>query len=69
MVLTPFNQPAIDDPDLLKEQVQSIPCKQAADPSEIARLAVFLASSGADCVTGSTYTMDRGLSGNLGQRA
>ncbi len=42
MVLTPFNQPAIDDPKLLEEQVQSIPWKRAAQPSEIARLAVFL---------------------------
>ncbi len=32
-----------------------------------ARLAVFLASSDADYVTGSTYTMDGGLSRNLGQ--
>jgi len=69
MVLTPFNQPAIDDPDLLEEQVQSIPWKRAADPGEIARLAVFLASSDADYVTGSTYTMDGGLSRNLGQGA
>jgi glucose 1-dehydrogenase len=69
MVLTPFNQPAIDDPDLLAEQVQSIPWKRAADPSEIARLAVFLASSDADYVTGSTYTMDGGLARNLGQGA
>ncbi|MDQ3771558.1 MAG: SDR family NAD(P)-dependent oxidoreductase, partial [Actinomycetota bacterium] len=30
MVLTPFNQPAIDDPKLLEEQVQSIPWKRAA---------------------------------------
>jgi len=69
MVLTPFNQPAIDDPELLEEQVQSIPWKRAADPGEIARLAVFLASSDANYVTGSTYTMDGGLSRNLGQGA
>ncbi|MBA2456247.1 MAG: SDR family oxidoreductase, partial [Nocardioidaceae bacterium] len=48
MVLTPFNQAAIDDPKLLDEQVQSIPWKRAAEPAEIARLAVFLASSDAD---------------------
>jgi len=36
MVLTPFNQPAIDDPKLLDEQVQSIPFKRAAQPAEIA---------------------------------
>ncbi|MDQ3766315.1 MAG: SDR family oxidoreductase, partial [Actinomycetota bacterium] len=69
MVLTPFNQPAIDDPKLLEEQVQSIPWKRAAQPSEIARLAVFLASSDADYVTGATYVMDGGLMRNLGQGA
>jgi glucose 1-dehydrogenase len=69
MVLTPFNQAAIDDPQLLDEQVQSIPMKRAAQPEEIARLAVFLASSDADYVTGSSYVMDGGLMINLGQGA
>jgi glucose 1-dehydrogenase len=69
MVLTPFNQPAIDDPELLHKQVQSIPWKRAAEPAEIARLAVFLASSDADYVTGATYVMDGGLMRNLGQGA
>lgn len=69
MVLTPFNQAAIDDPALLEQQVQSIPLKRAAQPSEIARLAVFLASSDADYVTGATYVMDGGLMRNLGQGA
>jgi glucose 1-dehydrogenase len=69
MVLTPFNQPAIDDPELLHQQVQSIPWKRAAQPEEIARLAVFLASSDADYVTGASYVMDGGLMINLGQGA
>ncbi len=69
MVLTPFNQAAIDDPELLEQQVQSIPWKRAAQPAEIARLAVFLASSDADYVTGATYVMDGGLMRNLGQGA
>ncbi len=69
MVLTPFNQPAIDDPKLLDEQVQSIPLKRAANPSEIARLALFLASSDSDYCTGSTFTMDGGLAQNIGQGA
>jgi len=69
MVLTPFNQAAIDDPKLLEEQVQSIPWKRAAQPEEIARLAVFLASPDADYVTGATYVMDGGLMRNLGQGA
>jgi glucose 1-dehydrogenase len=69
MVLTPFNQPAVDDPKVREEQVQSIPWKRAADPEEIARLAVFLASDDADYGTGSTYVMDGGLMQNTGQGA
>ncbi|MEO3780011.1 glucose 1-dehydrogenase [Micromonospora sp. B11E3] len=69
MVLTPFNQEAIDNPKYLEEQVQSIPWKRAAQPEEIGRLAVFLASDDADYVTGSTYFMDGGLMQNQGQGA
>ena len=61
MVLTPFNQEAIDDPGFLEEQVQSVPLKRAAQPQEIGRLAVFLAASDADYVIGATYVMDGGL--------
>jgi glucose 1-dehydrogenase len=69
MVLTPFNQKAIDDPKFREQQVQSIPLKRAAQPEEIARLAVFLASSEADYVTGATYVMDGGLMQMSGQGA
>ena len=67
MVLTPFDQPAIDDPAVPEEQLRSIPRKRAAQPEEIARLAVFLASAHADHVTGASYVMDGGLMINLGQ--
>ncbi len=69
MVLTPFNQKAIDDPDFREQQVQSIPLKRAAQPGEIGRLAVFLASSDADYVSGATYVMDGGLMQMAGQGA
>jgi len=64
MVLTLFNQKAIDDPKFREQQVQSIPLKRAAEPYEIGRLAVFLASEDANYVTGSTYFMDGGLMQN-----
>jgi hypothetical protein len=67
MVRTPFDQQAIDDPDFLEEQVQSIPLKRAAQPAEIGRLAVFLASREADHVTGAAYVMDGGLMQMAGQ--
>lgn len=69
MVLTPFNQEAKDNPDVLEEQVQSIPLKRAAQPEEIGRLAVFLASKDGDYVTGASYVMDGGLMQMVGQGA
>ncbi len=69
MVLTPFNQEAVDDPKVREEQVQSIPMQRAAEPEEIGRLAVFLASDDAAYVTGSTYIMDGGLSMQQAQGA
>ncbi len=69
MVLTAFNQQAIDDPASLEEQVQSIPLKRAAQPEEVGRLAVFLTSSEADYVTGATFVMDGGLMQMVGQGA
>ncbi|MGI0107321.1 SDR family NAD(P)-dependent oxidoreductase [Salinimicrobium sp. WS361] len=69
MILTPMNQEAIDDEETRKEQVAHIPMKRAGKPSEIAKLAVFLASSDSDYVTGSTYVMDGGLMQNVGQGA
>lgn len=69
MVLTPMNQAALDDAKVREEQVQSIPWKRAAEPWEIARLAVYLASDEADYVSGQTFTIDGGLMMNLGQGA
>jgi glucose 1-dehydrogenase len=69
MVLTPFNQQAIDDPKEREKEVQSIPWKRAAEPWEIGRLAVYLVSDDADYVTGATYYIDGGLMQNQGQGA
>jgi glucose 1-dehydrogenase len=69
MVLTPFNQEAIDKPKVREEQVQSIPMKRAASPDEIGKLAVFLASDDASYITGASYVIDGGLMQNQGQGA
>lgn len=69
MVLTPFNQPAKDDPNVWHQQVQSIPMKRAAEPQEIAHAAVFLASSDAKYVHGTTLVVDGGLMQYMGQGA
>jgi glucose 1-dehydrogenase len=69
MVLTPMNQKAIDEPKVREEQVQSIPWKRAAQPEEVAKLALYLASEDADYATGQTYVLDGGLMMNVGQGA
>jgi glucose 1-dehydrogenase len=69
MVLTPFNQDAIDDPKVREEQTNSIPMKRAASPAEIGRLAVFLASDDASYISGASYVIDGGLMQNQGQGA
>jgi glucose 1-dehydrogenase len=69
MVLTPFNQKAIDDPKVLEKQVQSIPMKRAAQPEEIAKAAVFLASADARYVHGASLVIDGGLMQFQGQGA
>lgn len=69
MVLTPMNQEAIDHPDKLAEQVASIPLKRAAEPREVAELALYIASAAADYATGATFTLDGGLTSNIGQGA
>jgi glucose 1-dehydrogenase len=69
MVLTPMNQEAIDNLQVRKEQVQSIPVKRAAEPNEIAHAAVFLASDDARYIHGTTLFIDGGLMQYLGQGA
>ena len=69
MVLTAMNQASIDDPKVRAEKTSHIPLKRAAQPEEVAKLALFLASADADYVTGSTYVMDGGFSLTTGQGA
>ncbi|MGE5649701.1 MAG: SDR family oxidoreductase [Bacillota bacterium] len=69
MVLTPMNQSAVDDPEVLKKQVQSIPMKRAARPEEIAHAAVFLASAQASYIHGTTLVVDGALMLFQGQGA
>ena len=64
-----YDQPALDDPKVLEQQVQSIPWKRAAEPEEIAKLALYLASEDASYASGQTFTLDGGLMMNQGQGA
>jgi glucose 1-dehydrogenase len=69
MILTPMNQEAVDDPDVRREKTANIPWQRAGRPEEVARLAVYLASTDADYVTGSSCFIDGGLRLMYGQGA
>ena len=67
MVLTPFNQEALESEEARQKSTRNIPLKRAAEPWEVARLALYLASEDADFVTGQTFTIDGGQSISVGQ--
>jgi glucose 1-dehydrogenase len=69
MILTPMNKEAMENEEERKKKEQHIPLKRAGEPDEVASMAVFLASSESDYVTGSTFVIDGGLMINLGQGA
>lgn len=69
MILTPMNQEALEDPAAREEQTRNIPWKRAGRPEEVAKLAVYLASTDADYVTGSSFFIDGGLRLMMGQGA
>lgn len=69
MILTPMNNKAMTDASYRESLEKSIPLKRAGKPSEVAGVAVFLASPAGAYITGSTVTIDGGLSLELGQGA
>ncbi|MEO5866522.1 MAG: SDR family oxidoreductase [Sphingomonas sp.] len=69
MILTPMNGEAFHDPAYAQKLAQSIPLKRPGKPDEVAGVAVFLASPAGSYITGSTVTIDGGLSLELGQGA
>jgi glucose 1-dehydrogenase len=69
MILTPMNQAALDDAEVRRKQEQSIPMKRAAQPEEIANVAVFLASDHARYIQGASIVVDGALMQFQGQGA
>ena len=69
MILTPMNDKALHDADYRDLLTDNIPLQRAGRPEEVAGVAVFLASPAGAYLTGSTVTIDGGLSLLLGQGA
>lgn len=62
MILTPMNEVAKDNWIVRKVKTRFIPLKRAGQPEEVGNVAVFLASAAGAYFTGSTLTIDGGLS-------
>jgi glucose 1-dehydrogenase len=60
-ILTPINQPLIDDSDKRREVEGEIPLGRLGKPNEIAGAVSWLASREADYVTGTTLFVDGGM--------
>lgn len=60
-IATPINQTVLDNPQDKKNAESEIPWGRFGTPEEVAQVAVFLASSDSNYVTGSTYYVDGGL--------
>jgi glucose 1-dehydrogenase len=58
---TPINTALLHDPVKLQSLVGQIPLARLGRPDDVAGLAVYLASSDSDYVTGATYLIDGGL--------
>lgn len=58
---TPINTKLLNDPEKLGALLQNIPLGRLGQPQDVASLVAFLASSGADYITGSTFFVDGGL--------
>ncbi len=69
MILTPMNAKAVADAAYRKGLEANIPLDRAGTPEEVAALAVYLASADAAYITGTTVTIDGGLSLVLAQGA
>jgi glucose 1-dehydrogenase len=65
-VHTPIDADVEADPEKMAALLKEIPLHRMAQPEEIAKLALFLASDAASYITGSTYIIDGGLTVNTG---
>ncbi|MEI6460243.1 MAG: SDR family oxidoreductase [Pseudomonadota bacterium] len=60
-IRTPINMDAWDTPEAYQELMKLIPYKRIGEPSEIGRVAAWLASDYADYITGQSIFVDGGM--------
>ena len=63
-----MNKKLLNDPKLLNPLLANIPLNRLGQPGDVAGLALFLASSDADYMTGTTTVIDGGLLWNYSEQ-
>lgn len=61
-VRTPINKAALSTPAALRKLLKLIPYGHIGEADDVAKAAVWLASDEADCLVGTTLTIDGGMS-------
>jgi glucose 1-dehydrogenase len=65
---TPINTALLNDPAELKALLENIPLARLGKTSDVAGVAVFLASADSDYITGTTIVVDGGLTWNYSEQ-
>jgi glucose 1-dehydrogenase len=65
---TPINTALLNNPAELKSLLENIPLARLGKTSDVSGVAVFLASSDADYITGTTIVVDGGLTWNYSEQ-
>ena len=60
-IKTEINSKLLDNPKQLNALLSQVPLRRMGEPNDVAKLALFLASSDSDYVTGATFFVDGGL--------
>src|ERR1700722_4732581 len=66
---TPINKALLNDPVKLDALLENIPLKRLGEPSDVASVAVFLASDESSYITGTTIFVDGGLLWNYQEQS
>jgi len=61
LIDTPMAAPLLNDPEMKAQALAAYPINRVGTPEEVAKMVVYLASDDASWVTGSSFTIDGGL--------
>ena len=61
LVKTPMSEPLLNNPEMREQALSAYPISRVGTPEEVAKLMIYLASDESLWVTGSSFTIDGGL--------